>query len=385
MLRSPRRVLNTALRLARSGDLTAAFRIVDELVANDPNFLEARGHRAWWHFCRGVYSASICDLEVILRLRPRDEMALALLGDCHLRLGNAEQAKEFYLRALNRNPLNRTALAGLKSMSDEQAKRAADARKPKRGEEAAIGTQPAYINAVIATLDRNRSATFPSSVHCGVGRFLYSLVRMLAPTVAIEIGAYVGYSSLCVGQALEDLGSGHLHSVDVFPRGEYVSPFFDSPQSDGFLVASEHVHAAGLAHRISLHRGDSATVVAQVIRDHGQPQFVFVDGNHTIAGCWRDFAAVQETLEPGSVVVLHDTHPRNCGCEGPYHLMQRLRLQPFGEAYQVINLPTPDGYGLGLIQKTGDSVFLGPPKRKLKLAEQLLRRIIHSYVPEVKG
>lgn len=383
MLRSPRRVLNTALHLARSGDLNAAFRLVDELIANDPYFLDARGHRAWWHLCRGDYEASISDLEAILRLRPRDEMATALLGDCMLKLGRTSEAESHYLKALNLNPLNSTALAGLKFMSDERASELKRGKPRRRPGEDSTGGAPAYINAVIAALDKHRTATFPSSVHYSIGRFLYSLVRMLAPTVALEIGAYVGYSSLCIGQALEDMGEGHLHSVDMFPKGKYVSPFFEHPQSDGFLVASEHIHAAGLSHRISLHCGESAAAIPQIVQQHGRPQFVFVDGDHTIGGCWRDFAAIQETLEPGSVIVLHDTHPRNCGCEGPYHLMQRLRLQPFGDAYQVLNLATPDGYGLGLIQKTGDSVPLGPPRRNLKLAEGLLRRVIHGPLPEM--
>jgi hypothetical protein len=54
-------------------------------------------------------------------------------------------------------------------------------------------------------------------------------------------------------------------------------------------------------------------------------------------------------LAEGAVVALHDTFPENCPWLGPRYLMEQLNADP--ARYSVLSIRTPDGLGVGLIQK----------------------------------
>lgn len=46
------------------------------------------------------------------------------------------------------------------------------------------------------------------------GEFLYDYVMKNKPQIIIEFGTRYGYSAICMGQALRDLGRGHLYTYD---------------------------------------------------------------------------------------------------------------------------------------------------------------------------
>jgi len=377
MLNNPEKTLNTALRCVRSGDMAAGLRIVDELLTNDPFFLEARGHRAWWHYSTGRYDDPIEDLKIILQVRPQDESTTAILGFCYMRQGKTLEATEQFLKTLALNPGNLEALGALTMMARRGEQGGGRPPVIQPDEDWATGRNQPVINPHITRMETSRKTGFPASCRAEIGRFLYSLTRMIRPKFALEIGSFIGYSGICIGQALEDNDQGELHSVDLFPGGLWTLPGVPDPVETGLEVAQENARAAGLMHRITFHKGDSPTLAPELIRQHGSPEFTFIDGDHTLHGCWADFASIQELLAPGSVVAFHDTHPLNSSWEGPYNLLTRLQREPWKNAYEIVNLGTPEGCGLGILQKVGDAVPLGPPMRMARFGELFIRKFIN--------
>ncbi|MCX7018771.1 MAG: class I SAM-dependent methyltransferase [bacterium] len=373
MLNKPDKTLNVALRCVRSGDMAAGLRIVDELLTNDPFFLDARGHRAWWHYSTGRYDDAIEDLKIILQVRPQDESTTVILGFCYMRQGRQKETVEQFLKALSLNPGNIEALGALTVMARKEGK--SPIMQP--DEDWATGRNQPVINPHITRMETSRKTGFPASCRAEIGRFLYSLTRMIRPKFALEIGSFIGYSGICIAQALEDNDQGELHSVDLFPGGILTAPGRADYIETGLVVAQENVRSAGLMHRITFHKGNSATLAPELVKQFGSPEFTFIDGDHTLQSCWADFASIQNLLAPGAVVAFHDTHPLNSSWEGPYNLLTRLKREQWKDACEIINLGTPEGCGLGILQKVGDAVPLGPPMRAARFGEWFIRRIIN--------
>ncbi|MCX7049385.1 MAG: class I SAM-dependent methyltransferase, partial [Candidatus Sumerlaeota bacterium] len=208
-------------------------------------------------------------------------------------------------------------------------------------------------NPIIQMIEKD-TASFPTSVNPPVGHFLYSITRLLRPRLIIETGCYIGYSTLCMAEALARNQSGHIHSFDLFlPLPDtYSSPFLPGCR-DSLLVAHAHAEKAGLANYVTFHKGDSSSSIPQVLSaENSALDLAFIDGDHWIRGCFKDWEAVLNLLCPGGIVLLHDTAPKNCGWCGPHTLIRECQKQ--SQSFQALNLPTPDGYGMGIIQKIGE-------------------------------
>jgi hypothetical protein len=100
----------------------------------------------------------------------------------------------------------------------------------------------------------------------------------------------------------------------------------------------------------------------------------FIDGDHRVPGAFKDWSAVDRVLRPGGIILLHDTVPNKCGWLGPRFLLEQLSLRP--DHYQGVNLPTPEGFGLAIIQNisTGDH-RAGIPTMRSLLANKLYEKI----------
>lgn len=79
-----------------------------------------------------------------------------------------------------------------------------------------------------------------------------------------------------------------------------------------------------------------------------------IDGDHTIRGCLKDWEVVANRLKPGGVAILHDTRFEGYSWLGPNFLIEELRETRTSEC-GVLNLKTPDTYGLALIQKNPET------------------------------
>ncbi len=96
--------MQDAMKARQQGDFGRAVRLLDEIIANYPNYAEAWNQRAILFFLVKDYSASISDMEEVLRLEPRHFGALAGQAVIYKRLGKDRLALSFILEALKIDP-----------------------------------------------------------------------------------------------------------------------------------------------------------------------------------------------------------------------------------------------------------------------------------------
>jgi len=202
------------------------------------------------------------------------------------------------------------------------------------------------------------------------GRQVREMILDRRPETVLEIGCFMGVSSIWIASALEDLGGDrHLHSIDLF---DPILPW--PPHRYGYLANPEtkartSAYVAGLDHRITFHRMNSFDLSDRYGEVIGGPvDFAFIDGDHSFDGCRHDLLTMAPHVNLGGAILLHDTNPEFCGWEGPRRVLDRHILP--SPHFRVTEIPTePWNFGMALIEKTGEV----PP---LSLREKLrLERI----------
>lgn len=105
------------------------------------------------------------------------------------------------------------------------------------------------------------------------GRLLAMLTSMVQPQRIIELGAYTGYSALCMAEAMPP--QAHLHTIEIDEEmaDELADTFASSPWAD----------------RIHLHIGDALDVIPQIDETW---DMAFIDANK------RHYAEYFELLLP---------------------------------------------------------------------------------------
>ncbi len=343
--------LEQAIRLAKMGDTQAALDALEAFLERAPDHYEARGLRAWMLTTAGRYEEAADEYAHLVEREPRDLEATLRWAQVLRKLDRASEALELTRRILTMDPFCLAALDLWRECALERLPPA----KTVSASSALPDARPAqaeWLNPVLSLLEE-KGMGFPVSVHPSVGRLLYSFARCIRPNRVIETGCFLGYSTLCLAQALQDNGQGHIHSFDLFaslPEG-VSSPLLPDCR-DALQVARAHAEKAGLAQRITFHKGDSAPSIEALLHAHSEPvELVFIDGDHLIEGCLKDWRAVIERVQPGGLVLLHDTKPNACRWVGPQALLDECRRRP--REFQAVNLATPEGFGLGVIQKIG--------------------------------
>ena len=353
-----------------------AEKLFAELESEPSARIEVLGHRGWMLRSLGRFEEARRDFQALSEENPADLTARALLADAMRLCGDLDGAARTAVLVLAEEPFH--TLAGVVLRSCQEARGLSAAPAPK---EPGPGNVPPHVpwNAGIAAIEHAPSS-YPASLYPEVGRFLYAFVRAVRPGVVIEAGAFIGLSSLCIAQGLEENGYGHLHSFDIFAdRPGWVSPVI-GPCEDALTVARAHSEHGGMSHRVTFTKGDSSTKIAEVFAGKQScADLAFIDGDHTIKGAMRDWEAVHPLLKEGGFILLHDTVPERCGWLGPRYLMEELGRRWPG-AYRWVNVPTPEGYGLGIIQKTETvpAKSWRPPLMELIFERLYLHRVERS-------
>jgi predicted O-methyltransferase YrrM len=224
--------------------------------------------------------------------------------------------------------------------------------------------------------------SFPASLSPEAGLLLHSLVRNTRPRTVVEVGTFLGVSTIWMASALEAAAGdpvhlatapgslhGTIHCFDdlgPIPPGPWRPEGTDRSRLE---LVKDHLDRAGLAHRVRLYPGDSSVRLREEV-DHlrgpapeftadpreatGGVDFAFIDGDHSIAGALQDLWAIEPAINTGGYVVLHDTFPEQCGDhQGGRYIIDHI-LEVAQGLYELCELYTaPLNYGMAIFRRVG--------------------------------
>lgn len=160
--------------------------------------------------------------------------------------------------------------------------------------------------------ETRRGVTF-GDIRPGIGRDLYALVRSLEPEVVVETGVCNGFSTLCLLSALEENGSGRLHSIDYphradEPLSEFRAETFDryggaaipADRDPGWIVPSD------LREQWSLRIGKSQRELPRLVTGLEEIDLFVHDSEHSLPCMVFELEIAWEWLSRGGVVVADD-------------------------------------------------------------------------------
>lgn len=171
-----------------------------------------------------------------------------------------------------------------------------------------------------------------------VSEFLYSLVRMIKPQLALETGTHIGVSAIYIAQALENNSKGELFTFEIIPQH--------------FKSSQQLFKEVGLSHRIKGMLLDAQKFDTKVSID-----FLFLDSEPQLR--FDEFVKFWPSVTPGGFIAVHDLHP-SLGHSGQTHHGQydwpygdfREKLGPYIKNHQIQTLSFPTPRGLTLFQKS---------------------------------
>lgn len=170
------------------------------------------------------------------------------------------------------------------------------------------------------------------------GKLIEFISRMISPNDILEIGAFTGYSAICLGRGLKE--GGKLDSLELNDELE-----------DLILQAHEK---AGLSDKITLHIGDAKETLKKLKEEGRMYDLVFIDANK------REYTAYYELVfdmvRPGGYIladnvlwdgkVYQENVPQDAQTQGICKFNQLVKEDP-----RVENVIIPLRDGMNLIRK----------------------------------
>jgi len=170
------------------------------------------------------------------------------------------------------------------------------------------------------------------------GKLIEFLSRMLSPQNILEIGAFTGYSAICLARGLKD--GGMLDSLELNDELE-----------DLILQAHEK---AGLADKITLHIGDAKESLKRLKKEGKMYDLVFIDANKREYVTYYEL--VFDMVRPGGYIladnvlwdgkVYQENVPTDAQTQGIFKFNQMVKEDP-----RVENVIIPMRDGMNLIRK----------------------------------
>jgi cephalosporin hydroxylase len=108
--------------------------------------------------------------------------------------------------------------------------------------------------------------SFPGSVSPQMGNLLRALIMNIAPKHVIEIGSFIGVSSLWIASAMVEYERHHtLHCIDLFPdhTNNPWCPNVTLNDPLGFIY--KNIRQCGFQECVEIHKGDSNQLLPDII------------------------------------------------------------------------------------------------------------------------
>jgi predicted O-methyltransferase YrrM len=148
--------------------------------------------------------------------------------------------------------------------------------------------------------------------------FLWDVIVDRKPSVVLQVGTFVGISALIIAEALKFNNKGILYAVDPeIPHRDIRNPvdvcrhFAHKRSVDDRIrfIKGWFSNAPGIGALSINHPERGIPVVSQtLLRDLGQVDMVFIDGDHSTLCCICDFVAVKNHLSKNGIVLFHDVN-----------------------------------------------------------------------------
>ena len=154
--------------------------------------------------------------------------------------------------------------------------------------------------------------SIPGALNCLEAFFLYKSAKKINssvrdidqpfPKFVVEIGSYMGRSSVAIGLGLKE-----RESREAPVKLVCVDPLFDSESSDLRLRDKflENINRAGVAELVAIMPGFSTDVVRAWDKVDGIAM-LWIDGNHESEYVEQDIELWSQYLVPGGLIVCHD-------------------------------------------------------------------------------
>ncbi len=135
---------------------------------------------------------------------------------------------------------------------------------------------------------------------------LYSVARKLSRNaIVVEIGSWQGKSTYCIAKGLRN---GKVYAIDPFnaDAGQDVASEDEYRMKKGSNDLLENFTAnmkeLNVMEKIAVKKGYSYDFT----NDFTEINFLFIDGDHSIAGCKADFEMYSGKIVPGGFIAFHD-------------------------------------------------------------------------------
>jgi predicted O-methyltransferase YrrM len=151
---------------------------------------------------------------------------------------------------------------------------------------------------------------------------LEGLVKAIRPHYVVEIGTFVGTSTVVMANALEEIqNTSKIYTVD---------------KNDHDVM--KKLGGLGLAERVEFYQQDSYDFAKMIVAKLPFIDFVFYDGEAHVDKYFEHFELLKTKMKPGSIYAVHDYNTRATA--------HRAFLDKIREAHITI----PTNKGLTLIQ-----------------------------------
>lgn len=204
------------------------------------------------------------------------------------------------------------------------------------------------------------------------GQLKDSEVRMLflfgaCPTAegeVLEIGSFLGKSTVVLAKAAELAGPGGIVSVDPLNSPSETDPDLGE-EASGRRRFDENLRKSGVTERVEFHQMTSGELLPDWER---KIRFLWIDGDHTYSGTKPDFDMFSPFMAEGAMVAFHDVMHR---FDGPIRVFMEdvLGSDSFGAA--------------GVTGSIGWAQYLGPggAGNKFRQGRLRLRRKLGRMLP----
>ena len=200
------------------------------------------------------------------------------------------------------------------------------------------------------------------------GQFLRNFVSDVQPQTIVEIGSFLGISTLWMASALQtENKDAVIHAIDLFYEIMPCVPYRCGYIKDPLEFAQTSASSAQLAHRIVFHKNNSYELGKRYAETIGCPiQLLFIDGDHSIRGCMNDFALFSPYVQAGGYIILHDIYPEHCGYDGPRYLLDHVINR--SSMFKAVEITTsPYNFGMAIIQKIRSRTWYPAAHWKLEM------------------